>query len=206
MLQKIVTHLSHFFSFVFSPLLVPTYGVIIALFCSVLVFIPTVIKWRIIGLVFAFTSVAPALFVAFLKWRGLVSDFGLNNQKERPIPYIFVCVSYLVCAWVFHTARFPEWMQLFMSGAALATFISLIINRWWKISAHMAGMGGLIGLMLRIVADHDAVGTPLAMTMIVIATAGIVGSSRVWLGRHTVGQVFAGAFNGALCVYLISGL
>ena len=203
---RFVTGLANFFSFVFSPLLVPTYGVALALWFSVLTFIPLEIKWRVIGLTFGLTAVVPALVVALLKWKGYVSDMGLNNQKERPVPYAVVCLTYLLLAWCFRTAHFPEWICLFMCGAALATEISLIVNVWWKISAHLAAMGGLIGLMLRIVADLDGVGNVLAVTLTVILAAGLVGSSRVWLGRHTVGQVFAGALNGALCVYIISGL
>lgn len=202
----IMTRLSNFFSFVFSPLLVPTYGVALALWCSVLTFIPTLMKWRLLALVFGLTAVIPGSVVAFMKWRGMVSDMGLNNQKDRPVPYMVVCASYLVLAWCLHAARFPSWLQLFICGAALATVISLVVNVWWKISAHLAAMGGLIGLMLRIVHNQVGVGNLLTMTLIVVLAAGVVGTSRVWLGRHTVGQVYAGALNGALCVYLISGL
>lgn len=157
-------------------------------------------------MIFLLTAVVPALVIGLLKWRGYISDIGLNVRRERPIPYIIVCVSYLVCAWVFRITGFPGWLSMFMCGAALATFVSLVVNTWWKISAHMAGMGGMLGLMLRIMAEHQAMGDTLGLTLTIVLMIGLVGSSRVWLGRHTVGQVYAGALNGLLCVYILSGL
>lgn len=206
MIQKTITNLSHFLSFAFSPLLVPTYGVLAALWGSVLTFIPSPVKWRVTAIMFVLTAVVPAIAIALLKWKGFVTDIGLNVRRERPVPYCIVCVAYLISGWVFKTAGFPSWLTLFMCGAALATFLSLIINTWWKISAHMAAMGGMLGLMLRIMAEHQAMGDTLAMTLAIVMMIGLVGSARVWLGRHTVGQVYAGTINGLLCVYIISGL
>ena len=204
MMDKTITRLAHAFSAVFSPLLVPTYGVAIALWFTVLTFIPTVIKWRVLGLVFGLTAVIPAVVIAVMKWRGLVSNFDLTVRRERPVPYCVVCGCYLVCAWCFHVASFPHWIVLFMCGASLATFISLIVNVWWKISAHLAGMGGLMGLVLRIAHNHVGLTDNLNLMLWVVALAGLVGASRVWLGRHTIGQVYAGTLNGLLCVYLMS--
>lgn len=206
MIQKTITNASHFLSFAFSPLLVPTYGVAAALWGSVLIFIPTPMKWRMLGVMFFLTAVVPASVILLLKMKGVVSDLGLNVRRERPIPYCVVCLAYLASAWMFRTVGFPIWLSLFMCGAALATFLSLVINVWWKISAHMAAMGGMLGLMLRILAERQAMGDVIVLTLVIVLFIGLVGSARVWLGRHTVAQVYAGTLNGVLCVYLISGL
>ena len=44
----------------------------------------------------------------------------------------------------------------------------------------------------------------LAWTVVWVLLAGILGSARVWLGRHTVGQVMAGYAVGFLSVYLLT--
>lgn len=196
--------ISHFFSFVFSPLLVPTYAVALALWCSVLCFVAPSAKWQVVGIAFLVTAVVPAVLIAGLKALGLVSDLGLNHQKERTLPYCLVCLSYLVMAFLFYSWHLPSWMVLFMAGATLAVIVSMIVNIWWKISAHLAAMGGAIGMLLRVMADNDAVASTFPMLLTMIIMAGCVGTARVYLERHTLGQVIAGTFNGALCVWLIT--
>lgn len=197
---------AHFFSFLFSPLLVTTYGVALALWFSRLAFLPLSAKWQLIAITFALTGAMPAIFIFALKKIGLITDVGLNIRTERPLPYCITCIAYLVTSYYFFACHLPSWMVLFMAGGAIAVIVSLIVNMWWKISAHLAGMGGMIGLMLRLFAINNVVDGAFAATIIVILLAGIVASSRVELGRHTLGQVVAGTINGAVCVYIVSGL
>lgn len=90
-----------------------------------------------------------------------------------------------------------------MVGAAAAVVISVIVNHWWKISAHMAGMVGMIGLMLRIFSVNAETSGAFGVLIAVVLLTGAVGSARIYLDRHTLGQVIAGTLNGALCVYFI---
>lgn len=197
---------AHFISFVFSPLLVPVYGVALALWFSQLCFLSGGSKFYVLMWVAVINTVIPASMILVLKQMGLVSDFGLNNRRDRTLPYCIVCLGYLSTAFLFSYWRLPSWMALFMAGAAIAVVISMIVNVWWKISAHLAGMGGMIGLMLRIYADHSEMGASMAALLAVTLLTGLVGSARVYLGRHTLGQVVAGTINGAVCVYIVSGL
>lgn len=197
---------AHFFSFVFSPLLVSTYGTALALWFSRLCYLPLSAKWTLLAVVFALTAAMPAIFIFALNKLGLVSDVGLNKRNERPLPYCITCVFYLATAYYFFACHLPSWMVLFMAGGAVAVVVSLVVNIWWKISAHLAGMGGMIGLMLRMFANGNVVDGAFPALIIVILLTGIVASSRVYLERHTFGQVVAGAINGAVCVYILSGL
>ena len=86
----------------------------------------------------------------------------------------------------------------------MACVINIIVNRWWKISAHAAGMGGLVALMFRIIASHYALYNLNVWLSVMIIVAGMVMTSRVYLKRHTLWQVLAGFANGFICVYLLS--
>lgn len=197
---------SHFLSFIFSPLLVTTYGVALALWFSTLVYVPLVVKLQVLGVVFLINAVLPGTAIFAMKKMGMVGDFGLNSRADRPVPYSIVCICYLATAYIFSSWHMPEWMVLFMVGGAAAVVVSMIVNMWWKISAHLAGMGGAIGMMLRIYAENAESGYDTFWALMTVTImAGLVASARVYLGRHTVGQVIAGALNGALCVYIISG-
>lgn len=95
-----------------------------------------------------------------------------------------------------------------MAGATLATIISGVVNRWWKISAHMAAMGGLVAMMFRILDIGMAApgGHFMLFTILIVIAAGAVGTARIYLDRHTLLQVLAGTANGFLCVFLLSAI
>jgi membrane-associated phospholipid phosphatase len=69
-------------------------------------------------------------------------------------------------------------------------------KRYWKISMHMTGIGGLCGslLLCSIIWPIDI----RWMLAAVFLIAGIIGSSRLILNAHTPAQVSAGFFAGLL--------
>ena len=133
-----------------------------------------------------------------------VSDLGLNSRRERPIPYIITVVCYLVTALYLHMIHAPYWMWMFMISGAGAAVVSFVVNFWWKISAHMAAMGGLVALTFRFAADNLAVVDIWPIVTLVILLAGLLGTSRIYLGCHTLAQVLAGTANGFLWVWLLT--
>jgi membrane-associated phospholipid phosphatase len=98
---------------------------------------------------------------------------------------------------------------MFFAGGALACLISTIVNFWWKISAHMAGIGGLLALLWQIDAmELEIISRPwmVAYILIAIILSGLLGSARLLLKRHTLPQVIAGFLNGLICVSLMMRL
>ena len=198
--------LARILSAVFSPLLVPTYGMALALWLSVLAIIPPSLKWGLTGVVFIITAGIPAVGIMTMLRTGQVSDAGLNNRTERTVPYIIVTVCYFISALFLQRAGLPMWIPLFFAGAGVASVVSIIINRWWKISAHAAAMGGLVAMLFRMVALGQNIYAMEWWITGAILAAGLVMSARVYMKRHTLGQVLAGAANGVICVWLISGI
>lgn len=195
---------SEIISAIFSPLLVPTYGMILVAYLTILRFLPSNLLWSAIGITFVITCLVPVSAIVALYRSGTIKDPGLNERTERLIPYSIVILCYLGCAFFFYKASAPFWLPMFYAGAAAATLINTVVNRWWKISAHGAAMGGLVALVLRIVASHYALYNMNVWLSAVIIAAGLVMTARVYLGRHTLWQVIAGCANGFICVYLLS--
>lgn len=95
---------------------------------------------------------------------------------------------------------------MFMVGAVLAVMICIVVNKWWKISAHMTAMGGLMALSMRMAVSHLAVVDMLWPVFSVALLCGMVGTSRLVMQRHTPWQVAAGFAVGFACVYISSGI
>lgn len=201
-----MNRISKILSAVFSPLLVPTYAVIIALWTSMLSMTPLPVRLRITGICFAITCLAPLVAILTLYKMKLISHPGLNERKERTLPYLVTIVCYAGCAWLLESVKAPSWLWLFMVGGGVAAVVSMIVNRWWKISAHLAAMGGLVAVVFRMAQLHVvAPGVDfLAVAAAVVIAAGAVATARVYLGSHTLLQVIAGAANGFLCVYILT--
>lgn len=196
--------IARIFSNVLSPIFIPTYSVFMALWVSILSFLPIGTRWAVVAITFIITCFLPSAAIFILYKIGRISDPALNNRKERFIPYIITILCYIAAAIYMSRIHAPMWLIMFLFGGALAAFVSFIITFHWKISAHMAAIGGLIALAFRIANDHVNVIQMDYIIYLTILLAGILGSSRIILNRHTLGQVILGTINGFLCVYLIT--
>ncbi len=192
------------FSNILSPIFIPTYSVFMALWISILSFLPAGTRWAVVAITFIITCVFPSASIFILYKIGRISDPALNNRNERFIPYIITILCYVAAAIYMSRIHAPMWLIMFLFGGALAALISFVITFRWKISAHMAAIGGLTALAFRIANDHVNVMQMDYIIYLTILLAGILGTSRIILNRHTLGQVLAGALNGFLCVYLLT--
>ena len=89
--------ISHILSAVFSPLLVPTYGMVLAAFLTILNFLPLPLLWSAIGITFVITCLIPVAAILSLYKSGYIKDPGLNDRTERTIPYVVTILCYLGC-------------------------------------------------------------------------------------------------------------
>lgn len=206
---RLLDELARFISTVMSPLLTPTYGLFMALSISPKVLDTTGSRMKLLLIVFGITCVLPMVTIAVLHNFKLIGDKRIIKREDRLIPYIAGTVFYLVAVWYLAYTHEPRWLVMFAAGGALACLISTIVNHWWKISAHMAGMGGVLALLWQLDAMNLEVISPVWMTFFIIVTIGLcgtVGTSRMLLKRHTLPQVLAGFLNGLLCVSVIMRL
>ena len=74
--------IAHFFSWTLSPILMPTYAVLICMWVTVLSVLPLQLRWPVVGTVFLITCVVPALAILLMYWMGIISAPGLNNRTE----------------------------------------------------------------------------------------------------------------------------
>lgn len=193
-------------SFIFSPLLVPTWAMILVARVSILTLLPANYIWCAICVIFLLTCILPLSTFLLLYKRGLISTPSLNNRTDRTIPYIITIFCYCICAWMMVRARTPLWLPMFFIGASAATAVNTIVNLWWKISGHAAAMGGLTAMTFLIALYHLEITDMYPWISAAIILTGMVMSARVYLQRHTLMQVFLGVANGFLCIWISSFL
>lgn len=192
-------------SLLFTPLIIPTYAIFFALNLEYIA-VRSLLSTRIIVAlaVLVFTCILPIISIAILHRMGKISDTGVNKQEERALPYIITIIGYLAGAIYLTNVNAPQWIAMFLIGAGLAAIASMLINIKWKISAHGAGMGGVVAMFFTIWSNGYAQHDFLIATSIVILLTGIVGTSRLILNKHTLGQVLAGTLNGFIWVFLMT--
>ncbi|MDE6340027.1 MAG: phosphatase PAP2 family protein [Muribaculaceae bacterium] len=205
-MEKFLDRVATFLSWALVPLLMPVYGVLLAFNVSILNFTTFPVKLTFVLITAAFTLGIPMLLVLLLKRVGLVNDLGLNGRKERLIPYIISFVSMAGTGVFMWYKGAPLWLVMFFGGGAVAAIVNLIVNFRWKISAHAAGIAGVVALMVRIMRDGFPQEDAFTWLLISILLSGLMGSARIWLGRHTVWQVVAGFAVGFTSVILMTSI
>lgn len=190
-------------SWVFVPTMMPLYGAILAFTLSILTFVPVASKVVFLLIIAIITIAAPLSIFLLLQKLGYVTDAGLNKQKERPIPYVICILALAGTAWFLWTKHAPDWLVMFYVGGIVAGIIELVVNFWWKISVHAAGIAGIVALLLRMVQSGLCLPATMGWLIASIALAGLIGAARLWMHRHTLGQVMAGYLVGFICVYAL---
>ena len=187
-------------SLVFQPLLIPTYAIILLMNMDIFSVLP--LRWRLIAIIgtFIFTGVLPALPIWLLMKKGEVNDLFISKREERTMPYLFSFMAYVFWAlFMWRTLQFPTFIVAMGMGSAISIFIIVFINLKWKISAHMAGVGGLCGAVFG-VCYRTAI-NPVWLIAIILFISALVAFSRLELKAHTPGQVLAGYVVGFIAVF-----
>jgi membrane-associated phospholipid phosphatase len=186
-------------SIVFHPLLMVTYGVLLALNYTYLAIYPSTMKLYLAGGSFLCTTVIPGLLILLMVKGGAAGDVELTDKRERTVPYLIFIAANMTCLFYLFKMQMPFWLLSMFMGICLALFIALFINFAWKISAHAIGIGGLLGAVMG-VAQIQMI-NPFRLFICILLAAGLVCTSRIILKKHTPMQAYAGFGLGFICTF-----
>ena len=96
----------------------------------------------------------------------------------------------------------PKCIVWIAVGAIAALLAVAIINRWWKISAHLTGIGGLLGGICSFSLCY--VTLPIGLIITVLLLSLLLMYARLYLQAHTPMQVVCGYLLGLVCTFLPS--
>jgi membrane-associated phospholipid phosphatase len=190
-------------STVFHPLAMPIIGLLIIFNTDSYInyAIPSELKKAILFLVGTSTFIIPLLIAVLLLNRKIIQSLDMETQKERIIPYAVTIIFYIFTLYLLERASVPPIIYNFIIGATLSVMLAFIINIKWKISAHMIGIGGLVGALFCIALLLEVYITPYII--ISLLAAGFIGSSRLILKAHTPLQIYTGFAIGVFCQFII---
>ncbi|MFN4233705.1 MAG: phosphatase PAP2 family protein [Bacteroidia bacterium] len=195
--------LAKIISYLFHPIFMPFIGSLIILHSNnyFSYSLPSEFKNIVLGLIFLNTALVPALISYYMLKKGWISSLQMHQTHERRIPYLLTAVFYMITYFILQKAPLPPMLMLMILGASLAVVICLVINLVWKISAHMVGIGGLLGAIMGISIRFKT--DMLIFIMFLIFISGLVASSRLRLNAHNPLQVFIGFLIGFLSEFLL---
>ena len=186
------------------PLFVPTYG--IALFCWAYhtQVNPLSPVWSIIAIVgtFLLTCLIPMSAIWIRIKRGVIKDIQIENSEQRTVPYLYAALGFVFWAYLMIAIlHAPLYLDFIALGATAAIGLITLINRWWKISAHLTGMGGLTGGLFAYCLGIGALPTVGTICLWFGLTLALM-YARIYLKAHTASQVSAGWLMGLTCTFL----
>ena len=187
-------------SIVCHPLLMMTYGVLLALSYTYLAVFPAALKAYMVAAVVLCTVIAPSTVVVLMVRRGSAGDLELSRKGERVIPYLVFMAGNMACFFFYYRLNMPGWLLSMFAGVSIALLIALCVNFVWKISAHAMGIGGLLGAIMG--SSYVQMTNPYCLFIAVILLAGLTCTSRVILGKHTLMQLLCGFLLGFASTFI----
>lgn len=187
-------------SYALHPLLMPTLSLWLALELDMRLgyFLAGQARWVVVGMVALMTIAFPLTSALLLVRAGLVSSLEMPRRQERIAPYVMTLMYYGMTWYLLSRTPLDPLALALFGGAVIALGITTVVTLRWKISAHMVGIGGLVGALAGISAVHALPLLPVIGAGIV--AAGSLGTARLLTSDHEPAQVYAGALTGFLSV------
>jgi hypothetical protein len=194
---------SHILSWVFLPLFMPTYGILLAMYIpSVpkdlshvsMYFLAPEMKTRLLLLFFLFSAVAPGLSFLALHQKKVITSIDIENQRERSIPLLVMMAYSLVLFLLFFVkapnAALPIAFYALPLSGFIVTALFMGINRWIKISLHAGGAGILVGFLFAFFLEQQSFA--VWILPVAIIASGLTISARLFLNKHRPIEVYTG--------------
>ncbi|TFV93248.1 PA-phosphatase [Algoriphagus kandeliae] len=189
-------------SVVFQPLIIPMMVFGMILFgVPESTSVPFEFKTRIFYLILMSTLVIPMLTIFGLRLSGTVKSLHMHTTKDRIIPFSVTSIYFLLTTYFMH--RISELDPIIWETMALISgvvVILTIVTIFWKMSAHMTGVGGLVALVL-VLGFRFSNFQSLYPLLLSIFLSGGVASSRLFLNAHKPLEVYVGFIFGFLSCY-----
>ena len=195
--------LARILSYILHPLLMPFFAVVLVMNLNTYIAysISPQVQRIIISLVFITTGALPVLTAILLLQKGMIKSLEMDSIAERRIPFISTAVFYLICFYLLQQLPVPRLLSLMVLGATITIFIAWLLSFRWKVSIHMIGIGGLMGMLFGLSQILNADLLTIIITTVIFS--GLLGTSRLILGAHTPKQVYFGFLIGFLTEWLV---
>ncbi len=189
-------------SAVFQPVFMPvyTYLLLYNINSYISLALSPSVKILLFLMILFSTVILPVLVFIIFKRNHVVSSFHMKTNEERNYPYLVTALIYFGLYLLLSKTVLHPIYSVFFLAATVLSLVLLFVNLRFKISAHMAGLGGVTGLLAGIAFRWN-----LELTLpviIAIAIAGLVAYARLKLNAHKPSEVYLG-FLAGVSVFLL---
>lgn len=179
---------------IISTLFVPPSFTIIVYFIFALSVEQTLKKSLIVFLVaLVFGFLAPITMFVIMRRKKMISDNDAMIKDQRTLPYFIAIVFYTIGLIILILSKVSIISIAFWFCYISNTIITILINKYWKISVHSMGASGAAAALFFVFGW-----TSFAAMIVAI----LVGWSRIELKCHTLQQVIAGIVLAFVSVYV----
>jgi hypothetical protein len=136
----------------------------------------------------------PLLYLRIGRKRGWVGDMEMTRRSERPRFILVSLGSDVFALMVLWAGHGPQLLFVIVLTYLCLAIVMLTISSFWKISMHMAGVGGFSTALLFV---FGLPALPAFLSLPLVAWA------RLHRRKHTPAQLAAGAVAGAAVTTLV---
>lgn len=185
-----------FFAYFFHPLFTPSYATVFYFLITRNFFFRHEI-YLIFVQVLIVTVLLPVSLFFLLRSLGLLRSSLILDKKERRLP--LACYALLLLVLIKHSFSVITITELyyFFIGSFISIIMALLLVLFHqKGSLHVMGISALTMFVISVSAYYHISFLPLIAIMVVCT--GLVASSRMYSGTHSLGEVTLGALLGIL--------
>lgn len=210
--------LAEVLSWVFLPLLMPVYGLLLAMYIpsnqdylfneDSLYFLRDDAKLAILYMFIIFSVIAPGLSFVILHKKKIITTIDMENQRERNIP-MFIMLTYCLILYFLFMIKaqnniLPKYIYALPLSGVFVTVVYTYINRWIKISLHGGGAGILTGFLFAYAVEQAEF--QFWVLIFAVIASGLTISARLFLKKHTQTEVYTGWSLAVLMTFLVNYL
>lgn len=149
-------------------------------------------RYVVISTALIFGFILPVLMFSLLRRRGLIADIDAKIKEERTFPFLLSILFYASGLIIFIHYSINIISIAFWFCYISNTLLVIVINKFWKISAHMMGASGPFAALIFVFGYY-------ALPFLLLLVA--IGWARIKLECHNLNQVLAGAVLAFLSTY-----
>ncbi len=189
--------LARIISYLFHPVLVPTFLFAVLFFLTPCFMVWTnTIKYYLLGFIFLGTFAFPITITLFLLRYNRIASIEMLEQEDRRKPFLLTTLFYASVAFLLSNGIFQGTLLSFiMISIATTVCLATIINFFHKISMHSVGISGSLGTLFAL-QYYDSRYDLLIPILVFILLTGFIGSARLTLAAHTPLEVLTGCLLG----------
>ena len=190
MKNKNLILLAKMLTVLFAPHYFPLLCVLVLMGFSYMRSFPLNYNVFVLAVVYLFTVAAPMLLIS-LYHRTMKHTVTQKLRRElRMVPYLISLVCYFMCYHVMSFFVVPHFVVSVVVAAICVQLVCLVCNNWHKVSTHSAAAGAMNGALMAFSFIFNF--NPVWWLCLTLPLAGLVGSSRLVLRRHSLAEVMSG--------------